>query len=96
MQAKFSLSCFDLEGDDVTHWSKELCLGARLQVVEKFLQIHAVDEEPGYFLGADYSIAETALTPFIRRYTAVMTYSPPPSCKAPFSFRAYSMSYLGS
>lgn len=47
--------------------------GKTLQVVEKFLQIHAVDEEPGYFLGSQYSFAETALTPFVRRYTVVGT-----------------------
>ena len=45
--------------------------GYAVQVVEKFLQIHAVDEEPGYFLGSQYSFAETALTPFVRRYTVV-------------------------
>lgn len=39
--------------------------------MEKFLQTHAVDGEPGYFLGSQYSFAEVATTPFMRRYTAV-------------------------
>ena len=38
------------------------------QVVEQFLQIHAVDAEPGYFLGDVYSWAETITTPFLRRF----------------------------
>ena len=41
------------------------------QVVEAFLQIHAIDAEPGYFLGSEYSFAEVATSPFVRRYTAV-------------------------
>jgi glutathione S-transferase len=39
-----------------------------LKYLESFLQKYAVAGEPGYFLGADYSFAETATTPFIRRY----------------------------
>lgn len=43
-----------------------------LKVVEKFLQIHAIDEAPGYFLGSQYSYAEAALSPFVRRYSVAL------------------------
>ena len=47
-------------------------------MVEKFLQIHAVDEAPGYFLGSQYSYAEAAISPFVRRYSVVSPPPPPP------------------
>jgi glutathione S-transferase len=38
-----------------------------LKYLEHFMQKYALPEEPGYFLGSEYSYAETVTTPFVRR-----------------------------